>query len=76
MFILCYAWKNFLVQVTFIPIVKSNFFVGPYQVSALPAELVEEDGGERREEEGADAGAADRDAGGEGAPLNINEYDN
>ena len=55
---------------------KSNFFVGPYQVSALPAELVEEDGGERSEEEGADAGAAHRDAGGEGAPLNINEYDN
>ena len=55
---------------------KSNFFVGPYQVGALPSELVEEDGGERSEEEGADAGAADRDPGGEGAPLNSNEYDN
>ena len=51
---------------------SQTFFVSSYQVGALPAELVEEDGGERREEEGADAGAADRDPGGEGAPLKSN----
>ena len=42
--------------------------IEPCQVGALPAELVEEERGEGREEEGADAGAADRDAGGERAP--------
>ena len=46
--------------------------IDPCQVGALPAELVEEDGGEGREEEGADAGAADGDAGGQrAAPLEV-----
>ena len=40
----------------------------PCQVCALPAELADEEGGEGREEERADAGAADGDAGGERAP--------